>query len=129
MPIVLKSASPASWNPQGLTFTVCIRKLSFLSGLVTDLRGVTSCIQNVNHFESAETALININFHTVLQSWSADPPILGIKQRCTYMNNNQHDELFVFTLLSYHISTCFGRISSPSSGGYYTYNVAVFTKL
>jgi hypothetical protein len=33
------------------------------------------------------------------------------------MNNNQHDALFIFSLLSYHISTCFGRISSPSSGG------------
>jgi hypothetical protein len=32
------------------------------------------------------------------------------------MNNNQLDVLFVFTLLSYHTSTCFGRISSPSSG-------------
>jgi hypothetical protein len=34
-----------------------------------------------------------------------------------YMNNNQHDALFIFSLLSYHTSTCFGRISSPSSGG------------
>jgi hypothetical protein len=33
------------------------------------------------------------------------------------MNNNQHDALFIFSLLSYRISTCFGRISSPSSGG------------
>jgi hypothetical protein len=33
------------------------------------------------------------------------------------MNNNQHDALFIFSLLSYHTSTCFGRISCPSSGG------------
>jgi hypothetical protein len=34
-----------------------------------------------------------------------------------YMNNNQHDTMFIFSLLSYHTSTCFGCISSPSSGG------------
>jgi hypothetical protein len=34
-----------------------------------------------------------------------------------YMINNQHDALFIFSLLSYHTSTCFGLISSPSSGG------------
>jgi hypothetical protein len=34
-----------------------------------------------------------------------------------YVNNNQHDALFIFSLLSYHTSTCFGRINSPSSGG------------
>jgi hypothetical protein len=39
----------------------------------------------------------------------------------TYMNNNQHDALFIFSLLSYHTSTCFGRISSPSSGVEYIY--------
>jgi hypothetical protein len=35
------------------------------------------------------------------------------------MNNEQHDALYVyiFSLLSYHTFTCFGRISSPSSGG------------
>jgi hypothetical protein len=33
------------------------------------------------------------------------------------MNNNQLDALFIFSLLSYHTSTCFGRINSPSSGG------------
>jgi hypothetical protein len=33
------------------------------------------------------------------------------------MNNNQLDALFIFSLLSYHTSTCFGRISSPSSAG------------
>jgi hypothetical protein len=33
------------------------------------------------------------------------------------MNNNQHDALFISSLLSYHISTCLGRINSPSSGG------------
>jgi hypothetical protein len=32
------------------------------------------------------------------------------------MNNNQHDALFIFSLLSYHTSTCFGLIISPSSG-------------
>jgi hypothetical protein len=30
---------------------------------------------------------------------------------------NQHDALFIFTLLNYHASTCSGPICSPSSGG------------
>jgi hypothetical protein len=34
-----------------------------------------------------------------------------------YMNNNQHDALFMLCLLSYHTSTCFGPIINPSSGG------------
>jgi hypothetical protein len=34
-----------------------------------------------------------------------------------YMNNNQLTALLMFSLLSYHTSICFGRISSPSSGG------------
>jgi hypothetical protein len=34
-----------------------------------------------------------------------------------YINNNQHDALFICSLFSYHTFTCFGRISSPSSGG------------
>jgi hypothetical protein len=34
-----------------------------------------------------------------------------------YINNNQHDALFILSLLSYHTSTSFGCISSPSSGG------------
>jgi hypothetical protein len=29
----------------------------------------------------------------------------------------QHNVLFVCSLLSYHTATCFGHISSPSSGG------------
>jgi hypothetical protein len=33
------------------------------------------------------------------------------------MNTYQHDALLIFSLLSYHTSTCFGRISNPSSGG------------
>jgi hypothetical protein len=33
------------------------------------------------------------------------------------MNNNQLDAMFIFSLLSYHTSTCFGSISRPSSGG------------
>jgi hypothetical protein len=33
------------------------------------------------------------------------------------MKNNQLDALFIFNLLSYHTSTCFGRMSNPSSGG------------
>jgi hypothetical protein len=36
---------------------------------------------------------------------------------------NQHDALFVSTLLRYHASTCFRIIFSPSSGGR-VYNVA-----
>jgi hypothetical protein len=33
------------------------------------------------------------------------------------MYNNQHDALFILSLLNYHTSTCFGRINSTSSGG------------
>jgi hypothetical protein len=33
------------------------------------------------------------------------------------MNNNQHNALFIPSLLCYHTSTCFGGISSLSSGG------------
>jgi hypothetical protein len=36
---------------------------------------------------------------------------------------NQHDALFIFTLLNHHASTCFGPICGPSSGGR-VYNVA-----
>jgi hypothetical protein len=36
---------------------------------------------------------------------------------CIWICNNQLDALFILSLLNYHISTCFGRISSPSSGG------------
>jgi hypothetical protein len=39
-----------------------------------------------------------------------------INMRTRYMNSNQIDALFFFSLLSYHASTCFGRIISPSSG-------------
>jgi hypothetical protein len=42
--------------------------------------------------------------------------MLGLPCILNYANNNQHDGLFIFSLLSYHTSTCFGRISSPSSG-------------
>jgi hypothetical protein len=38
-------------------------------------------------------------------------------RRLYYLNNNQHGALFIFSLLSYHTSTCFGCISSRSSGG------------
>jgi hypothetical protein len=43
--------------------------------------------------------------------------MLGSPRIMNYMNNNQLDALFIFSLLSYHNSTCFERISSPSSGG------------
>jgi hypothetical protein len=33
------------------------------------------------------------------------------------MNNNEHDALFIFSLLHYHSSTCFGRLTSLLSGG------------
>jgi hypothetical protein len=33
-----------------------------------------------------------------------------------YVYNNELDRLFILTLINYHISTCFGRINSPSSG-------------
>jgi hypothetical protein len=29
------------------------------------------------------------------------------------MTNNQHDALFIFILLSYYTSTCFGRTATP----------------
>jgi hypothetical protein len=43
--------------------------------------------------------------------------MLGWPCILNYRSNNQHDALFIFSLLSCHTSTCFGRISSPSSGG------------
>jgi hypothetical protein len=43
--------------------------------------------------------------------------MLGWPCILNYVNNNQHDALFIFSLLNYRISTYFGRISSPSSGG------------
>jgi hypothetical protein len=43
--------------------------------------------------------------------------MLGWPCISNYMNNNQLDALFTFSLLSYHSSTCFSHISSPSSGG------------
>jgi hypothetical protein len=43
--------------------------------------------------------------------------MLGSPCILNYMNNNQNDALFIFSLLSYHTSTCFGRINSPPSGG------------
>jgi hypothetical protein len=39
------------------------------------------------------------------------------KQEYSYMNKNHLDALLIFSLLSYYTSTCFGHISSPSSGG------------
>jgi hypothetical protein len=35
---------------------------------------------------------------------------LGLPCILNYMNNNQHDALFIFSLLSYHTATCLGRI-------------------
>jgi hypothetical protein len=49
--------------------------------------------------------------HTLLDTTLCWPCILN------RTNNNQHDPLFIFSLLSYHTCTCFGRISIPSSGG------------
>jgi hypothetical protein len=43
--------------------------------------------------------------------------MLGWPCSLNYMNNNQHNALFIFSLLSYHTSTCFRHISSPSTGG------------
>jgi hypothetical protein len=43
--------------------------------------------------------------------------MLGWLCLSNYMNNNQLDALFIFSWLSYHTSTCCGRISSPSSAG------------
>jgi hypothetical protein len=43
--------------------------------------------------------------------------VLRLSWTLMYMNNNQHDALFIFSSLSYHTSTCFESISSPSSGG------------
>jgi hypothetical protein len=42
--------------------------------------------------------------------------MLGWPCSMNYMYNNQHDALFILSLLSYHTSTCFGGISSPSWG-------------
>jgi hypothetical protein len=43
--------------------------------------------------------------------------MLGWPCIMNYVYNNQLDALFILSLLSYHTSTCFGRINSPSSGG------------
>jgi hypothetical protein len=45
------------------------------------------------------------------------PQSINLTFNLRYMNNNQHDPLFVFNLLSYHTSTDFGGVSSPSLGG------------
>jgi hypothetical protein len=46
------------------------------------------------------------------------PCILNYISIISYISiMNQHDALFVFTLLAYHVSTCFGPIFNPSSGG------------
>jgi hypothetical protein len=37
-------------------------------------------------------------------------------ERITLYNNQLH-ALFILSLLNYHTSSCFGHISSPSSGG------------
>jgi hypothetical protein len=43
--------------------------------------------------------------------------MLGWQCILNYMNSSQHGAPFISNLLSYHTSTCFGRIGSPSSGG------------
>jgi hypothetical protein len=44
--------------------------------------------------------------------------MLGWPCALNYMNNNQHDALFIFSWIIYHhTSTCFVHISSPSSVG------------
>jgi hypothetical protein len=60
----------------------------------------------------------HIAHHTPTTTSNNDALSLGnVTLRYVYMNNNQHNALFIFSLLSYHTSTCFGRISSLSSGG------------
>jgi hypothetical protein len=53
--------------------------------------------------------VISANTHSLAHSVRLTVHIL-------YINNNPHYALFIFSLLSYHTATCFGRISSPSSG-------------
>jgi hypothetical protein len=55
-------------------------------------------------------------FNKVSETKQLTPKYFSIKindQLYDYMNINQHDALFIFSLLSRHTSTCFGRISSP----------------
>jgi hypothetical protein len=42
--------------------------------------------------------------------------MLGWPCSLNYINNNRHDALFIFSLLSYRTSTCFGCKSSQLSG-------------
>jgi hypothetical protein len=42
---------------------------------------------------------------------------VGLPCILNYMNNDLHDALCIFRLLSYYTFAYFGRISSPSSGG------------
>jgi hypothetical protein len=75
----------------------------------------------VNHGSHLESSILilestNCKWSTNLSAfpWNF---MLGWLRILNYMNNDQHDALLIFSLLSYHTSTCFGRISSPSSEG------------
>jgi hypothetical protein len=85
------------------------------------------------NIESGETAWCDFHLHFLRKRFEFNTQelvtetslylnfMLGWLCILNCMNNNQHDTLFIFTLLGYHTSACFGRISSPSSGGKYIY--------
>jgi hypothetical protein len=63
--------------------------------------------QSTIRLYSVEVWIVN-NFQSFMLGWPCS---------MNFMNNNQLNALFIFSLLSYHTSKCFGRNSSPSSGG------------
>jgi hypothetical protein len=78
---------------------------------------VTSCYSTGSHCSLYYPPEAQWLLYLGVPPFSAINFMLGWPCILNYMNNNQHDALFFFSLLSYHTSTCFGRLSSPSSGG------------
>jgi hypothetical protein len=84
-------------------------------------------ILHCNYYYFSSSSFSSSSSSTVLQTFASfcigtgtgnfDFFMLGWPCSLNYMNNNQLDVLFMFSLLSYHTSTSFGRIDSPSSGG------------
>jgi hypothetical protein len=67
------------------------------------------------HFDNRPTLGVHEFFNEMRESFSIR--IFRKKNNSQHMKHNQHDALFILSLLSCHTSTSFGRISSPSSEG------------
>jgi hypothetical protein len=52
--------------------------------------------------------------------------MLGWPRVSNYLNNNQHDALFIFSWLSYHTCTCFGRGRGQSAQQYNKYHLYIY---